>query len=252
MSQAELTRLTNTEPESSWKSLYKIGGVTALIALIVAPAEVAIGLLPGVDHALTNTVTAVDWFTLFQNHWFLGLRSFGLLNIVGAVLLVPSILAIYSVLKRENEAYGTFGAILFFVGVAVYFANNRAFSMLSLSSQYASAATDVQRSLVAAAGQAMLAEGQSRAGILLIEFACLLISAVMLGGNIFSRATAWTGMLGNVLMMIVEIAFMPPRGMGMVIAACGGLSIVTWYALVGRRLLQLGRLKQRSQLDEEP
>jgi hypothetical protein len=187
-------------------------------------------------------VTVIDWFTLFQNNWFLGLRSFGLLNLFGAVLLAPTILAIYSAIRRNYEAYAAFGTIAFFVGIAVYLASNRAFPMLSLSGQYASATTDAQRSLLVAAGQAMLAEGQNRGGVLLIEFAGFFISAVMLRADIFSKMTACAGMLGNVLLMVVEIAFMPPRGVGMAIAACGGFSMMTWYVLIGRRLLQLGRL----------
>jgi hypothetical protein len=191
---------------------------------------------------MARTVTVIDWFTLLQNNWFVGLRNLGLLNIVGAILLVPTILAVYSALRRDNEAYATLGMVLFFVGIAVYLASSRAFPMLSLSSQYAVATTDAQRSLLVAAGQAMLAEGQSRAGILVIEFACVVISVVMLSSEAFSKATACAGMLGNVLMMTLEIAFMPPRGVGMVVAAGGGLAIMTWYFPVGRKLLQLGRV----------
>ena len=115
--------------------------------------------------------------------------------------------------------------------------------MLSLSGQYASATTDAQRSVLIAAGQEMLAEGQSRTGIPVIEFACLLISVVMLRGKVFSKATAYAGILGNVLLLVVEIIVAIERGLpgaGIVIAAGGGLSIMTWYFLVGRRLLQLG------------
>lgn len=227
--------------DSSWKGLYRLGGTTALITITVVLTEIGITFLPGMQQASASTVTVADWFTLFQNNWFLGLRNLGLLNIVGAALLVPTFLAVYSALRRDNEAYGAFGTILFFVGVAVYLASNRAFPMLSLSGQYASATTDVQRSLLVAAGQAMLAEGESRAGILLIEFAGLAISLVMLRGKIFSKAVACAGILGNALMMIVEIAFVPARGVGMVVAAGGGLSLMSWYLLVGRRLFQLGR-----------
>jgi hypothetical protein len=228
--------------DASWKVLCRLGGITALIAVLVAPAEIVIGFLPGVARTLASTVTVVDWFTLFQDNWFLGLRSFGLLNLFGAALLAPTILAIYSAIRRNDEAYAAFGTIAFFVGIAVYLATNRAFPMLSLSGQYASATTDVQRSLLVAAGQAMLAEGQNRGGVLLIESACFFISAVMLRTDTFSKMTACAGMLGNVLLMVVEIAFMPPRGVGMAIAACGGLSMMTWYLLIGRRLLLLGRL----------
>lgn len=178
---------------------------TALITIVVVLAEIGITFLPGVQQASASTVTVVDWFILLQNNWFLGLRNLVLLNIVGAALLAPTFLAVYSALRRDNEAYSAFGTILFFVGIAVYFASNKAFPMLSLSGQYASATTDAQRSLLEAAGQAMLAEGQSRAGVLLIEFASLLISAVMLRGKIFSKAVACAGIRGNALMMILEI-----------------------------------------------
>jgi hypothetical protein len=228
---------------SSWKGLYKVGGTTALITVVVVLTEIAINYFPGVADASQRTVTVVDWFTLFQKHWFVGLRNLGLLNLIGAVLLAPTILAIYASLRRDNEAYAAFGTILFFVGTAVYLASSRAFAMLSLSGQYASATTDAQRALLIAAGQAMLAEGQSRAGILLIEFGCLVISAVMLRGKVFSKASAYAGILGNVLLIAFEIilAFVPKvLDVGMVIAGGGGLSIMIWYLVVGRRLLQLG------------
>ena len=191
-------QLASAEPGSGWNSLYKLGGTTVLIAVVIPLAEVVISFLPGVARATQETVTVIDWFTLFQTRWFLGLRNLGFLNLVGAALLAPTILAIYSALRRDHEAYAAFGTVLFFVGLAVYVASSRAFPMLSLSGQYASATTDAQRSLLTSAGQAMLAEGQSRAGIPLVEFACVVISAVMLRGKVFSKTTAYAGILGNV------------------------------------------------------
>ncbi len=246
MSNSELKQLMDAErAESSWRGFYKLGAITAFIAVLVPLAEIAIDYLPGVADASQRTVSVVNWFTLFQNHWFIGLRNLGLLNLIGATLLAPTILAIYSALRRDNEAYAAFGAILYFMGMAVYLASSRAFPMLSLSGQYASATTDAQRALFLAAGQAMLAEGQGRAGLPLIEFACLVISAIKLRGAVFSKATAYAGILGNMLLLVVEIILAFERrlpGAGMFIAAGGGLSLMTWYFLVGRRLLQLGRL----------
>jgi hypothetical protein len=246
MSQSELKQVIDTGTEGSgWKSLYRIGGATVLIVFLIPLAEVGINYLPGVARATQGTVTVIDWFTLFQTHWFLGLRNLGFLNLIGVALLAPTFLAIYSAIRRDHEAYGVFGTILFFVGLAVYLASSRALPMLSLSGQYASATTDAQRSLLIAAGQAMLAEGQSRAGIALVEFACLVISLVMLRGKVFSKATAYAGILGNVLLMVVEIILTLMRTVpdwGMAIAVGAGLSMMTWYFLTGRRLLQLGRL----------
>jgi Domain of unknown function (DUF4386) len=246
MSHSELKQAKDAETgKSGWKGLCKLGATTVFIASLIPPAEIAINYQPGVADLSQRTVTVLDWFALFQNHWFIGLRNLGLLNIFGAVLLAPTIFAIYTALRRDDEACVTFGTILFFVGMAVYLANSRAFPMLSLSSQYAAATTDAQRSLFLAAGQAMLSEGQARAGIPLIEFACLAISAVMLRGNVFGKWTAYAGIIGNMLLLGVEVIIAIEQrlpGVGMVIAASGGLLIMTWDVLVGRRLLQLGRL----------
>jgi hypothetical protein len=242
VSQSEPSLIDAEPAGSGWKSLRKVGGASVLIVFLIPLAEVAISYLPGVERATQGTVTVVDWFALFQTHWFLGLRNLGFLNLIGVVLLAPTILAIYSAIRRDNEAYAAFGTIVFFVGLAVYIASSRAFPMLSLSGQYASATTDAQRSLLVAGGQAMLVEGQSRTGIPLVEFACLVISVVMLRGNVFSKGTAYAGILGNVLLMVVEL-ILSARGLsdaGMAIAIGAGLSMMAWYLLVGRRLLQLG------------
>jgi hypothetical protein len=234
---------------SNRRALYRVGGAAVLITVLVVLAEIAIGFLPGVAQATQRTITVADWFTLFQNNWFLGLRNLGLLNLIGAALLTPAFLAMYFALRRENEPWAALGAILFFMGMAVYIASNRGFAMLSLSGQYAGAATDAQRTALAAVGQAMLTEGLSRVGIFLIDSAGLVISAVMLRGKVFGKAAGYAGFIGNGLMIVFEIilAFVPTwLGVGLGIAVCGGLSIMVWYVLVGRRLLQLASAQEHA------
>jgi hypothetical protein len=232
---------------AGWKAFYKVGGAAVLIAVLVVIAEIAIGFLPGVELASRRTVTVVDWFTLFESNWFLGLRNLGLLNLIGAAFLTPAFLAMYFALRRENKPWAALGMILFFMGMAVYLASNRAFAMLSLSGQYASAATDAQRSMLVAAGQAMLVEGSNRVGLFLIDAAGLVLSAVMLRSKVFGNATAIAGVLGNGLMIVLEIilAFAPGwLNVWLIVAICGGISIMTWYLLVGRRLLQMGAAQE--------
>jgi len=86
-------------------------------------------------------VTAVEWFTLFQSSRFLGLRNLGLLNIVFTTMEIPIFYALYSAHRRTDRALATLAMIVAFIGVAVFLATNRAFSMLALSSRYAAAAT---------------------------------------------------------------------------------------------------------------
>jgi hypothetical protein len=115
--------------------------------------------------------------------------------------------------------------------------------MLSLSGQYARAATDAQRSMLVAAGQTMLVEGLSRTGIFLIDTAGLVLSAVMLRSEIFGKTTAIAGVVGNGLMIVLEmiLAFAPGWStVWLIVAMGGGVSIMAWYILVGRRLFQMG------------
>ncbi|MGB8261613.1 MAG: hypothetical protein WCE75_14725 [Terracidiphilus sp.] len=223
--------------------LFRAGGLALLLALLLAPAEVLIGLLPGVNGILARTVSVTDWFALCGQHWFLALRSLGLLNLAGAFLLVPAVLALWRALRGQGGALLHYGVALCFLGIAVYLASSRALPFLALSRDYAHAATEAERTLLAAAGAALLAEARNRSGLALIELGCLLVSASMLRGRLFPRAAAWTGIAANAAMIAVETLLwiegrLTPHGM--VLAAAGGLLLISWYLLTGLRLLRLG------------
>jgi hypothetical protein len=68
MLQSESNQVTETKPEETdWRSLYKLGAITALILIVLPPAEIVIGLLPGAERASASTVTVVD-FSLFHDN----------------------------------------------------------------------------------------------------------------------------------------------------------------------------------------
>ena len=190
---------TNTETTNpAWKSLYRVGGVAALGTVLVGLVEIGITFLPGGN---TPYETVFDWFTLFQNNWFMGLRNLGLLNILFYALDIPIFFALYGAHRKASQTLAALAMIISFIGVAVFYATNRAFAMLDLSNQYALATTEAQRAVLAAAGQAMLSVGQSHTpgtfiAFFLSEFAGLLISVVMLRDKLFSKANAYVGILG--------------------------------------------------------
>jgi hypothetical protein len=136
------------------------------------------------------------------------------------------------------------------LGIAIFFATNNPFSMLSLSRQFAAATTDVQRSTLLAAGEAILANTNQRAiggfniGLLLISIAGLIVSSVMLRATSFRRLTAYVGILafGFSLADYLRQAFTSSVIITLLLIFPGALLIVVWFSLVGRRLLQLGRL----------
>jgi hypothetical protein len=190
-----------------------------------------------------------DWFSLFENNWFLGLRNLGLLNIIITVSGIPAFLALYGAHRHINQAYAMLAMIISFIGVGVFLATNRALPMLELSHQYAAATTDAQRAMLAAAGQAMLAVGKSHSpgtwlGFFLSEIAGFIISVVMLKGTIFSKTTAYAGIVGFSFLLVFDIVSsfalaLADAAIGL--AMIGGLLSMAWYILLARRLFQLGR-----------
>ncbi len=235
-----------------WLSLYRLGGTTALFAILVALTDISFTFLPaGAEQP--GTMTAIDWFHLFQSNWFFGLRNLGLLpNILTLILLIPLFLALYAVHRQVDGAYAALALILSLVGAAIYLSNNAAFPMWALSAKYAAATTEAQRTLIAAAGEAILARGEDFTpgtfiGFLLGEIAIVLISYVMLRGGIFSKATAYAGILGGLFLTVFTIwsTFIPVFfEAAMILAMIGGLASIAWYVLTARRLFQLSKASQ--------
>ena len=124
--------------------------------------------------------------------------------------------------------------------------------MLSLSSQYAAATTEAQRSLFVAAGQAMLAIYQGTAfdmSYVLLAVAPLIISVVMLRSKSFGKVTACVGIVANVLELG---SFVPVIGVFLSLVSVVGLLI--WYILIARRLFLLAQgasKKEAPQLGDE-
>lgn len=236
---------TNTA-DSNWKSLYKLGGAAALLIVLTALIEIIITFFPG---GYTTSETVIDWFTLLHNNWFLGLRNLGLLNIVMTALGIPMFFALYTAHRNVNKNFAALAMIISFIGVAVFYATNRAFPMLDLSSRYAAAITEAQRTILEAAGQALLSVGQSHTpgtflAFFLSEIAGLLMSLVMLRGKVFSPGTASAGIAGFGLLAVFEIlsSFVPSSHDAiLILAMIGGLSNIAWYILIARRLFQLGQ-----------
>jgi hypothetical protein len=233
--------------DPAWKALYVVGGVAALLTVLNGLAEIGITFLPG-GGLSSSPLTAVEWFSLYRSHPFLGMRNLGLLNVFFTVLSIPVFYALYAAHRRTQQAFAGLSLLAALLGVAVFLATNRAFPMLELSSRYAAAGTEAQRSALASAGEAMLAVGQSHtAGTFLAFFlstaAGIGISIVMLRAKLFSKASAILGIAGFSLLLIYELTsdFAPGFSASFMFALSGGLFSLLWDLLVGLRLLGLAR-----------
>lgn len=236
-----------------WRELYKVGGAAALLCALMYLVTLAVYVPANLASPPPETV--LDWFTVFANSPITGLFYLGLGDVIIMILWGPMSLALYLALKKTNRIWSLIATPFVFVGMAVYLATNTAFSMLSLSQEYAVATTEVQKSILLAAGQAMLAitrgTGVLYAGMPLVWIAGLIYSVVMLRSADFGKATGWVGILGFGLLLIgipfgghytatgdttaLQTAMIALQYVG------GGLLSLAWYFLVGWRLVKIGR-----------
>lgn len=254
------TRTSN----ATWKSLYIAGGVAAILAVAVFRRNFGVELHTfdgfGIfDVPVEWPITAQEWFALLQNDPFVGLVLFGIVDLVNYVLVGIIFLALYGALRRVNRAAMLVATAFCFVAIAVYFASNQSFAMLSLSSKYAAAATNAEMDKLLAAGEALLAihdPGSLYQGIgiyaslFLVLAAGLIVSIVMLKSPVFNKATAIMGILANGIALLYFVALVfSPEIVWIPHTISAPLRLV-WYILIAIKLLQLGLRSTKENSDQ--
>jgi hypothetical protein len=225
-------RTADRDVVPDWKWLYRIGGVAALLAVVVTL------LHSGVYAVVGLPTTALEWFALFENDALGGLLAFELLMVVYVVLNVPVALALYVALRRASPSLMVVFVALSLIGVVAFIVARPAFEMLTLSDAHAAATTDAQRASYLAAGESTLAVFHGTAfwvSYLLGSISGLILAAVMLRSSIFSRATAYLRIASSLL----DFGLFVPT-IGLYIALGSVLCLVAFNILIARRLLQLG------------
>ncbi|MEJ2551101.1 MAG: DUF4386 family protein [Anaerolineales bacterium] len=229
--------------EQSDGDIFRIGAAAAFIAAAVTLGEViaqSISPLPG---------TVVEWFALFQRNRLVGLLQFWGLEVVMYVMFVIVFLAFYSALKNVDRTRMRIAVTLALIGVAVFLATNNPFAMLSLSDQHAAAATEAQKSIFVAAGQALLANTNQRTvggfnvGLFLVSIAGWIVSASMLRSKSFSRSTAYVGIAANVLSLLdyLRQALTSSEIIALLVILPNAVLLIIWYFSIYRQLSRLGR-----------
>jgi len=228
----------NLKSTYAWQTLHRIGGMTALAVLALIPVQMVVFFL----WPLPSSV--IGWFTVFHDNALVGLLDMDLLLIVDYLLLIGVFSALWASLRRANESLMSIALILQLVATATYLASTVAFEMLTLSNQYATASTEVERFIFLAAGEAMLATWQGTAfdvSYVLSALAILTVSAVMLRSHhLFSKTTGYAGLSAGVL------ALVPPTAgtVGLILSLVSLVPMVIWLALIARRLLRSGPLER--------
>jgi len=236
--------------EKQWRSIFRVGAFTTFLAILGTIFDILVGSTLGGDLSAAP-MTAIDKFTQFNDNWLLGLYNLDLLNVVTTVLMIPGYFALWAAHRRTNAGQVTLAVIIYIIGAAVFISNNAALPMFDLSNKYFAATTIAQKSLLAAAGEAYLAGGGhgspgAFAGFLLLSTGSLIMAFSMLKGSVFSRRTAYLGILGSsfLLIYVILVTFVPEiKNIAVSVAAPGGLLALAWTIMFTKKLYELGQEK---------
>jgi len=226
----------------NWNLLCRAGGIAAFIFLVYCLATmVQMTVLGG------PPPTVVEALRVLQQNKVVGLLRLDFPTVMVLPLYYLLFFSFFAALKDTDRTHAAIGTVLVFLGVTLVLATPTALPLMALSDKYAAATSDAMKAHFLAAGEAVLATDISHGtgaymGGILVQTGAVWISVVMLRG-VFSKATAYVGIIthGLDLVHIVFVPFLPRVSSVFMIIA--GLGYPVWLFLVGRRLLQLGKVE---------
>ncbi|MBN2502254.1 MAG: DUF4386 domain-containing protein [Anaerolineales bacterium] len=229
---------------SFWKSLYHIGAIAPLVAIVFYLTEMFSIILGAAVEPYPSSVE--DWYTLFQHNKLIGLLYFNALDVFSIAFLGVMFLALYVALKEFDPSLMIIATFFALLGVVVFVLPRAALlAVLPLSDKYAAAATAAQRTQMLAAGEALNSLGAATPqtmGFFFMAVAVMVISVVMLRSESFSKATAYIGLVAGILTIADDLSVMFVPALASILMPVSGLFWLIWWVLVSRGLFRLARI----------
>ena len=222
-----------------WEELFKIAGIAAIVSeLVLVLGFVTYFFWP---YAPGNKSTK-EIFLLLQSNPLGGLISLDLFLVLGNLVGIILFLTLYVSLKQVNETYAMIALALGLVGVVLLFPSRPLLELLNLSKSYTSATSEAAESQYLASGATLLALFDGTGWFLnnlLGGFSLLVSSLMMLRSEVYSKTTAYVGIVTNAM---VCAFFIPVLGMIFLFLTIPGY--ILWYFLLAKTFFKLGYGRQ--------
>jgi hypothetical protein len=220
--------------ESRWVGLYRVAGAGALLTALLIPLQVVAFIVWPLPEG-----GAAAWFAIFRENPVRGLVSYDLLILLEEALLIPIVLALYTLLARRSPSLMLMTAGFWFVSIALFIGANTGFEMLTLATRHAEATDEAAKAAYLATGEGMLAAYMGNGtsfvvGYLLATVAGILLGFAMLRTPVFHRAAAYAVIVANVLGFGL---FLP--GIGILLSLVSVVILCVWYAAIGWRMARI-------------
>jgi len=219
-------------PDPSWKGLYRAGGVSALLYVVLGMIVPAVLLLTSHYDASMGGAATLQ-FIASNRSWWIIIQA---LTLGPSVFAVVVFIALYMALKHLNKSYaaiGAAGAIISQVLFLAYFPI--VMGLVYLSDQYVATTTEVQRVAFAAAAEGLVAQNNAFGpSETVFAVSILVISLVMLKG-VFHKGVAYLG-ITTFAAAIIGGALKPILGIGYL---WWWAFFMIWFIAIGWRLYRL-------------
>lgn len=224
-------------PDSAWRDLYRVGGISALLATLAYVVAVVLDFT--VPAAPTSGGAAVLRYIAAHRSAYIVEQ---VLWLAPSVLLTVVFLAFYPALKDLNRSHAAVGAVLGGASWAVTLAypatGGGAPALVRLSDQYAAATTAAQRATFAAAAEGFIALNYVPTVLGVLETVGILIVSLLMLQGIFPRGIAYLGIATGAIGIVCE-GLKPVLGPGYIVY---GLVLFVWLVAIGREFLRLARV----------
>jgi hypothetical protein len=225
-----------TTPDPSWRSLYRAGGVSAALYVVLILIPLVL-LTTTPQPPLSGGAATLQYIASHKPVYLIELVSF-----VGLSLPAMAVfLALYVALRQLNKSYAALGTIVAIASEVIALAYNSSppslnTGLLYLSDHYMAATTAAQRAAQATAAEGLIAVSNAvNAAGILTALGILILSLVMLKG-VFPKGVAYLGIVTGALGIASE-ALRDMIGPGYFVY---GLLLPIWFLAVGWKLYRLG------------
>lgn len=219
-----------------WQDLYRVGGIASVVLAIIPFVAVIAFFIwpyaPGVE-------PVAEIFDMVQTEPFGALMALDFFVLLGGIIAVPQLLALYAALKQVNESYALIALAFGLLSAAAIIAGRPIAEIFTLSDQYAAATTDIERNHYLAAGEALIPTFHGTAWMVYaagMSIAYLVIAYLMLRSDIFTKATAYVGLATNIA---IGLFFLP--AIGPLMMFIGTILGVVWSVQLARGFFRLSR-----------
>jgi len=200
-------------------SFYRVSFWASLAMLVLIPMQIIVFVLS------PHPTTVQGWLELFNRSWVLGVIHFDGLYIINNIILAVIYVALFLLLVDEHPTLMILATLFGLLGIASYFASNKAVEMFFLSREYWSGKTNLPDEVFFASVQGLLLAWKGTAFdiyYILNGITLFLISSAMLKSHIFKSSIAIVGFISAFLMII-------PSNFGAVGMVFSLLSLIPWY-----------------------